>query len=143
METQTSEIKICSTCKLPKPVGAFSRNKNSKGGYRGECKACLNTRRQVRRANSLNEVRKKLARRYNLSVQEYMQLHELQRGKCAICGKPEVNLGRLLSVDHNHKTGKVRGLLCFKCNTAIGLLYDSEILLGMALDYLKKYGGED
>jgi hypothetical protein len=139
----TNITRVCYSCKLPKPIGDFSRNRKSRGGYKGECKKCLNKRRQQRRANNTNEVRKKLAKRYNLSHEEYMQLHQLQGGKCRICGKPEVNLGRLLSVDHNHKTGKVRGLLCFKCNTAIGLLLDSKSLLEKALRYLSDHGGED
>ena len=68
-------------------------------------------------------------------------MYEQQNGVCAICGKPEtkVQYGKIqpLTVDHNHETGKVRGLLCFNCNIAIGKLKDDIVLLEKAIDYLK------
>lgn len=55
---------------------------------------------------------------------------DFQDGKCGVCRKPEN--GKALAVDHCHETGRVRGLLCSKCNTAIGLLKDSRELLQRA-----------
>ena len=67
---------------------------------------------------------------------------EKQNGVCAICGNPETATShgtiRRLSVDHDHETGEVRGLLCSKCNFALGLFY-SEGLLNSAKDYLRGY----
>jgi len=64
-----------------------------------------------------------------------------QNGKCAICKKPETrktgNKIRELSIDHCHKTGKVRGLLCDSCNNGLGRFKDSVKLLESALKYLK------
>jgi len=88
------------------------------------------------------ETRKKLAK-WGLTESEYEKLYESQDGVCAICNLPETALGsnknssvKRLSVDHNHKTGTIRGLLCGNCNTGIGLLQDSVENLQKAIDYL-------
>ena len=65
---------------------------------------------------------------------------KLQNHKCAICELDEVDsLHGKLSVDHCHRTGKIRGLLCVNCNTAIGKLKDSDALLQKAINYLVKH----
>lgn len=84
--------------------------------------------------NASNKSRRKC--KYGLPEEQYEQLLESQKGKCKICGQENVN-GRPLGVDHNHTTGVVRGLLCHKCNTAIGMLNDSPSLLENAITYLK------
>ena len=67
----------------------------------------------------------------------YRRLHVERDGRCDICQK--INHGRYgLSVDHNHKTGEIRGLLCRKCNMAIGLIGDSPDTLARAIAYLLK-----
>jgi hypothetical protein len=58
--------------------------------------------------------------RYKLSNVDYYALFELQRGRCAICQVPQEQMGERLAVDHEHATGKVRGLLCRPCNKALG-----------------------
>lgn len=63
---------------------------------------------------------------------------KFQNGVCAICNQININ-GRKLSVDHNHKTGKFRGLLCLKCNLAIGYLQEDVSLFEKSIEYLKKY----
>lgn len=81
-------------------------------------------------------------RRYNLTKEEYGKLFNEQKGCCAICEKPQSELtGRIkhLGIDHNHQTGKVRGLLCDVCNRGIGYLRDDIVLITKALNYLKKY----
>lgn len=80
----------------------------------------------------------KLRLYYGISLEEYNKLLEKQNGKCAICNlTPEVcNKGRYLCVDHNHQTGKVRGLLCNTCNRAIGLLKDNTEVLRRAAEYI-------
>jgi len=77
----------------------------------------------------------KLRRKYGLSVAEYESLLAGQGGGCAICGR-SCSSGRRLAVDHCHRTGMVRGLLCKACNTAIGFLEDSTHLLDRAKVYL-------
>jgi len=79
---------------------------------------------------------------YGISAEYYGELSKSQHGLCAICGKPESahRHGKVigLNVDHDHETGKVRGLLCSRCNMAVGLLGDSvENLLAAAM-YLER-----
>lgn len=81
--------------------------------------------------------------RYGISVEEYNQMFEEQKGGCAICGKhqSENQNGNALSVDHNHITKQVRGLLCGTCNRAIGELKVDESgvkLFLKAIDYINR-----
>lgn len=77
-----------------------------------------------------------LQKDHGITLEFYNELLEIQRGVCAICGGK--NDGKNLVVDHDHKTGKVRGLLCFKCNVALGLLNDDFVLLYVAHEYLQR-----
>jgi hypothetical protein len=79
---------------------------------------------------------KDLYQRYGLSVTDYAALLQAQVGTCAICGKPSV---KPLHVDHNHTTGSVRGLLCFKCNSGLGMFSDNVQILLKAVAYLRKH----
>jgi hypothetical protein len=74
---------------------------------------------------------------YNIGLEEYNTLFTEQGGCCAICGIHQSEIKRPLYVDHCHKTDKVRGLLCHKCNFAIGLFNDSVENLNKAIIYLK------
>lgn len=76
-----------------------------------------------------------LQKTYSIDSTTYMQLLELQNGRCAICKTEPTN--QRLHVDHHHKTGKIRGLLCSKCNQAIGLLNESSELFDAAKKYLE------
>lgn len=88
----------------------------------------------MREYNKKNYFRQRLYR-YGLLPEEYDQMLYNQDSKCAICGKPPK--GKYpLAIDHHHKTGKVRGLLCFGCNRAIAIL-DNPELLNKANAYLK------
>jgi hypothetical protein len=75
-------------------------------------------------------------RRYGITVEQYDAMYAAQDGACYICGEPEI--GRALSIDHDHITGKVRGLLCSNHNRALGLLADDPELLLKAHAYLVK-----
>jgi hypothetical protein len=78
---------------------------------------------------------KTIAKKFKIPVELYLSMIESHKGRCAICnGKPSKK--KFLCVDHNHRTKKVRGLLCSQCNLALGLLRDSEALLKAALRYL-------
>ncbi len=78
---------------------------------------------------------------YGLTIEQYLDIAERQHFVCAICGKENfamgVNHSGLLVVDHEHTTGKIRGLLCHNCNRALGLLQDSIQNLSNALTYLE------
>lgn len=77
------------------------------------------------------------AKRYGIKIEDYNKILDNQNGKCAICERHVSDFNRLLAVDHNHKTGKVRGLLCFSCNVAIGNFKDSIDILRKAVKYLE------
>ena len=89
---------------------------------------------------------KRKLRKYGMTEDDYQRMFKKQKGVCAICKKQEYtrvasfvkgnkNIQRL-SVDHDHKTGKVRGLLCFSCNRALGYFKDSKEMLKDAIVYL-------
>lgn len=73
-----------------------------------------------------------------MSVEDYEKMLEQQNYKCAICGQHETQK-RVLSVDHCHKTGKVRGALCAACNRGIGSLKESKEVLEAAINYLQHH----
>ena len=85
--------------------------------------------------NHKNVRTKYYLRQYGITVEEYEHMYEMQKGVCKICSKPEPIKTRLC-VDHNHTTGKVRGLLCTHCNTALGHMFDNVSLLQNAIGYL-------
>jgi len=78
-----------------------------------------------------------IKRKYGITDTEYYQLTESQHNVCAICNGND-DRGARLAVDHCHTTNKVRGLLCRKCNVALGYLNDDIALLESAINYLKK-----
>jgi len=92
-----------------------------------------------------------LKRSFGISLDDYSSMLEAQRGVCAICKNPEtaihksktvdgyVSKVRRLAVDHCHKTGKIRGLLCGECNKSIGGFKENEDYLFSAIEYLEKY----
>jgi len=119
---QESEgARFCTKCKLWKLVDYFY--KDSGGWKRGVCISCVNI---MQKANWVTRSAESKASRhgywvqykYGISITIYKELFTLQNGACAIC-KQVCNSGRRLAVDHDHKTGEVRGLLCSRCNKAL------------------------
>ena len=78
---------------------------------------------------------------HSITEEEFRLMNEIQKGECLICKKDNKNnkdyKKRMLFIDHDHKTGKVRGLLCTKCNSGIGMFEDNIKLLEEAIKYLK------
>lgn len=92
-----------------------------------------------RRMSRLNNNRQ---RKFNLSFEAFTLLLEQQGGVCAICGKAEKvkmpdGKPRALAVDHDHKTGEIRGLLCFRCNTWLGM-FEAETYITSVHAYLER-----
>ena len=81
--------------------------------------------------------------RYGITIERYAEMVQEQDNLCAICGKPETHIALdkeiPLSIDHCHKTGNVRALLCFKCNVGLGYFNDSIEQMEESIAYLKKY----
>ncbi len=84
-----------------------------------------------------------LLHKYGISLNDYKDLLSKQDGLCAICRKPESNRYKMLSVDHDHVTGSVRGLLCQKCNIAIGFLGEDPDTMNRAIDYVNSHSNKN
>lgn len=131
-------------------MGDFYTDKSHKDGLSTECKVCRKLRAKKRRASERGSklIREsKLRTKYGVSLDDYDKLFEQQNGVCAICKQPETKkhitgATYRLSVDHNHQTSLVRGLLCKRCNIILGQLEidDKGVeLLQAAVLYVEKY----
>lgn len=129
--------KSCCYCKLSKPLSEFHRQAKAVDGHQNRCKLCAIALARKWQTDHKDRVNKKnaewkrknpkkvsfmmhrdrLRRFYGMSVDEYHLA--VQGGVCAICEQPSPNKTRL-AVDHDHKTGQIRGLLCSLCNHALG-----------------------
>jgi RNA polymerase-binding transcription factor DksA len=78
-----------------------------------------------------------LKRKYGMTIADYERMFDAQGGVCAICGEPRPE-ERTLHVDHDHETGVIRGLLCFRCNNALGDFREEYELFQRAADYLDR-----
>ena len=90
------------------------------------------------RATHQAETRAKLIKRYGLSVAEYAAMLKSQNGACAICYGTHNN-NHALCIDHDHMTGKIRGLVCHDCNVALGMIGDDPEVARSIITYLEKY----
>jgi len=151
--------KICGHCKEVKDLSEFYKNKSTKDGYAYGCKICSKEslyRWRITHKKYLKEYDKKirgkgspgfthrqrttknstLKRLYNLTLEQYEKMLSDQNNSCAVCNEPFVGQ---INVDHDHETGKVRGLLCNQCNYGLGNFKDNQALLYNAINYLRKY----
>lgn len=133
-----SLTKTCRDCGYEKPIDDFYRwkSKGSSGFYK-TCKGCWSEREVKRFQDSDRTHRDRNLRfKFGITEEEYQWMLEDQNYVCAICWEPERVVGRSLAVDHDHKTGKIRGLLCHSCNTGLGKFLDDPKLLVEASEYL-------
>lgn len=112
-----NNMKLCSKCNELKPLNQFSKDKYKKSQITSACKNCR--RRESGRWKEID-----LKRFYGITKEQYNKMLQDQDYSCAICKRHTSELNRTLSVDHDHNTGKVRGLLCVRCNTKLGILED-------------------
>lgn len=137
------ETKHCTKCKQELSIAEFSKDAAIKSGLRSRCRKCsAKGSKNWRRENPVGHRRNNLRRLYGITLEDYTKLLRQQKGVCAICGEPETRIVHnklsALSVDHCHKTGLVRGLLCSSCNLVIGNANDSLDILQRAIIYLKQ-----
>jgi hypothetical protein len=135
-------VKICNICGKLYGLHHYNKCKSKKNGIRGECKYCQsNTRKKysINNYDSYNEYIRKIKRIYGVSKEDYEDMYSKQDGCCSICGKKESESNRRLHIDHDHKTGKVRELLCSNCNTTLGKVKDRIDILYKCIKYLKKH----
>ena len=141
-----TETKICTGCQHKKPLSEFF----SRGGklahlYKSQCKSCMQAKRLEwgqQNCDHLNDWRRnnwvvtnRRLRRRGATQEMYNAMYEAQKGCCALCNGPEEKF-TWLCIDHDHETGKIRGLLCPNCNRGLGLLKDSASLLQKAAEYI-------
>lgn len=120
----------CKSCETTKDTSEFLVNRTAKRGHGLYCKVCFNKQR-VRQPD---EGRKNVLRNYGLTLSDYDDMFESQQGVCAICSTSQEGS---LHVDHCHSTQVVRGLLCGRCNRALGLLDDDVEKFQQSINYLK------
>jgi len=142
-------MKKCTKCGRLKELNDFYNDMYSADGKRWECKSCTLQRTREYHQKNPKAYRKMDLAKHGLTLEAYDKMFEQQNGVCAICGLPETRKNqygtRKLSVDHDHLTGKVRGLLCSNCNQGIGHLKSDEHgteILCAAIGYLKNTGGK-
>lgn len=135
----------CTICKEQKPLSAFPIRKTHRPGKPvSQCTSCkvqLNKKRRIEdRENVLTiERRSKLKTTYGITLEQYDSMLKAQNNCCAICSaKKPGGRTKLFFIDHCHTTGKVRGLLCMRCNTGLGLFLDNPKFLSSAINYLKE-----
>jgi hypothetical protein len=83
--------------------------------------------------------RNNLLQHFNMCEADYDALLASQDGGCAICGASEGYGGKRLAIDHNHTTGAVRGILCDRCNLALGKFKDDPQIIKNAVEYLEQH----
>ncbi len=142
------EMKWCGQCRTVKPRSEFFAAANQVDGLQGRCKQCNSVKtaayRKANRENTNRHATNSHRRsRLGVSPDEFDALFTKQRGLCAICGKPERvhhkdGVRRALAVDHCHKDGHIRALLCSVCNRGLGLFCDDPDLLERAAAYLRQ-----
>jgi hypothetical protein len=122
--------KTCIKCGLSKAVDEFETSRNA-------CKEC---RKEYHRSKQISR-KWKYQTKYGITLEDYDEMLHSQNNCCAICGSNDAGgPGKRFTIDHNHATGEVRGLLCNNCNRALGHFQDSPRLISKALDYLYTNG---
>ena len=162
MQTETVQTKLCYKCGKEKPFSDFGKDRRRKFGLTSACKACrnpqakawrdknreyvkiINARSREKRKDYYSDPQRKikyrsieLLRKFGLSHADYENILAKQNGVCLICQRYRVASNKYhMTIDHCHKTNKIRGILCTWCNKAIGLFEDNLELLERAKKYL-------
>ncbi len=145
--------KKCTRCHVEKPAEEFARDRTQRSGLRSACNVCRarldvmeyhqdpdkyrEKNRELRNKRPIEKKRNNVLKKYGLTHQDFQDLVAKQGNVCAICAQPEM-VSPNLHVDHSHRTGTVRGLLCGHCNRAIGLLQDDPNIALAAAAYLSR-----
>jgi len=122
-------------------MGLRGREKLMKRYYSETKDARKAYQKNYRKLNPIAYKNVELKRDYGITIDDYDNMVKKQQNRCAICNSHQSELKQTLHVDHCHSTGKVRGLLCKKCNSAIGLFEDSQDRLKRAIEYIGGING--
>lgn len=135
-------MKTCSTCKELRAPTDFHRSRSTRDGLDPRCRTCRKTAGAIHVVDLERKRAGHNLRIYGITREQYDALLVEQDGACAICRQPETMTYRgqpkALSVDHDHETSRVRGLLCAACNFALGKMQDNPARLRAAADYLER-----
>jgi hypothetical protein len=158
-------MRTCNKCKKPKALEEFSRDRNHKDGRTYDCKLCRAAKHRqwtkdnpekVKETNEryapyrkqyyqkpevkLKHRKRHIEKKYNISYSEYEKMLDAQLSLCYICNRPEPQeRNEYLAVDHCHKTGKIRKLLCSRCNMVVGLLEENFAIADKIKEYIKNH----
>lgn len=134
--------KPCTLCKVVKPAGEFYKHNKRRDGLQTACIECTKRTNKTNYESDKdawhlvrrdNELRKK----FGISLSQWLTMYEQQGKVCLVCKQD--GGARRLHVDHDHATGKVRGLLCGRCNIGLGYFLDNSERLRAAADYLEAH----
>lgn len=142
--------KTCPHCGVDKLRNAFHRDRSHKDGLCSSCKMCHNSWQRAWRKNNpgkakaINQKHRRkhgrnydLQRFYGITLMEYNLMRKKQGYGCAICRS--IPFQHRLQVDHDHRTGEIRGLLCEGCNKGLGCFRDDVTRMRTAIKYLKTH----
>lgn len=133
-------MKFCKKCGTNKQTSDFWKNKRTRDGLQSYCKPCwyATTKSKLEGPDRDKYLRMRrnnhLLNKYGITAAKYDDMLESQNSACAICGKVKDRVR--LAVDHDHDTGRIRGLLCENCNRGIGMFKHSATLLQNAIQYI-------
>ena len=153
-----TRMKTCTACAQILPIDSFHQSSVRKNGtivYQPRCRSCYNAHyatrwhtmdkekkakenfRRKEKFNSDWHKNYRLTTKYNITLEDFQARYEVQQGKCFIC---ELVVAQdEIRVDHCHKSGKVRKLLCHSCNTLLGHAKEDVNILSKAIDYIKDH----
>ena len=135
------ETKLCRGCGKTKNRSEFYKRWNRPGGIQSKCKECQNSKR-----SGYYKPNEKIRQQLKISDELYEEL--MKNDSCQICGTPLIDMnkdnrtkerhGNKKCIDHCHETKKIRGVLCTRCNTGLGLFKDNVEVMRNAIQYLEQ-----
>jgi hypothetical protein len=142
---------LCRKCGGRFTEADLTRDRNKRGELQdiGYCRKCAKARNDWNKTTNRTQwkrwlLKSQLQKKYGITIEDYVEMYDQQGGRCAICGVPRksrlddnVERHEVLHVDHCHRTGKVRGLLCESCNHGLGRMKDDPSILRAAADYIE------
>lgn len=151
--TDDTATKRCRICEELKPLEAFGKHAAHHDGLQNYCRPCRNQQNknlltpEQKEAKRLNRQRfvfrerlkvRRRGERHGITEAEFQVFLAAQAGRCAICGYTETQEFKTLVIDHHHGTGAVRGLICSRCNKALGAFREDTAILAAAIAYLNR-----
>lgn len=145
IQIKEKDLLVCSWCKQMKPQSDFHKDSSNKYGKAYYCKSCANEKSRIF-YKTIDKIKRRqvqrnahLKRTFGITLEEFNTIYSNQEGLCNICSIPLQKIGTYTHVDHDHKTNKVRGILCTNCNRGLGHFQDNILNLKNAVKYLKKH----